>query len=208
MNPILILLLAQSLHRHPMPAPEPVSVEVAADAGAAPSTGREPSWISQAPVAVTPAPVEHAPFWIYPLGIGILLSPLLLFLRRKKDPNAIAARFALPSTPVAPEAPPEKLPARTPEVCHGLYLEGVEGLVKRMVWPEKLSCVGFSDGPVETRWRAWLGTTWDSSLIRANGRTQGQALKGLLRCYREHGGAWTAHALERSQLANAAMVSK
>lgn len=209
MNISTLILLAQ-LHRHaattPAPPPEPV-VETAEDAGArASGSGREPSWISEPIQPPAPPPVEHAPWWVYAIGIGVILSPFGLLLRKKKpDPNTVSQRFAsMPSIPPPVEAPPTKLLPRTPEECRTLYLEGLESLVRRQVWPEKVICREIKDAPVETRWRAWLGSegsSWDASIVRANGRTQGQALKGLLRSYKAHGGAWTAHALERSEKA-------
>lgn len=202
MNISTLILLAQ-LHRHaapaPTPPPEPV-IETEVDAGAR-ASGREPSWISEPIQPPAQVPQEHAPWWVYIIGVGIILSPLALFLRKKKPDQRFAS---MPSIPPPVEAPPTKLPARTPEECRTLYLEGLESLVRRQVWPEKVICRESKDAPAETRWRAWLGSevsSWDASIVRANGRTQGQALKGLLRSYRAHGGAWTAHALERSEKA-------
>lgn len=200
MTPTILILLAQ-LHRHPAPIPPPEpAIEV--DAGVQ-ASGREPSWISEPIRPPAPVPVERAPWWVYAIGIGVLLSPLGLFLRKKKpDPNLVSQRFAsIPSIPPEPMPEPTKLPGRSAETCYAIYIEGVEGLVRRQVWPEKVTCREIKDAPIETRWRAWLGDSWDSSLIRANGRAQGQALKGLLRSYRQHGGAWVAHALERSEKA-------
>lgn len=98
---------------------------------------------------------------------------------------------------------PDGVPPRTEQQCNELYLEGVESLVQRLVWPEKLRTLYVPSEPIETRWRAWLGDSWDKEFVmRATGKGKGQALKSLLRKYRENGSEWISHAIERSRAAS------
>ena len=94
---------------------------------------------------------------------------------------------------------PKDAPPRTLDECKAIYIEGIEALVQQMVWPAKLRCLRIEDAPVEIQWRAWVGDSWDREpLLRATGKEKGQALKSLLRKYKENGGPWISHAIERS----------
>ena len=94
---------------------------------------------------------------------------------------------------------PKDAPPRTIDECKAIYIEGVESLVQQIVWPAKLRCLRVEDAPIEIQWRAWLGDNWDREpIMRATGKEKGQALKSLLRKYKENGGSWISHAIERS----------
>lgn len=216
---ILVLVIAQAAGGNRAHAriaePEDAAQQ---DAG----RGHEPaSWAEAerqpAPAAQT-VPVEHAPWWVYATLVGIVSSVVGVpwLMRQRYQPTRLSLmrgdKKKAEDTSSVPRSTAEYVaylgietgePARegtrTPEQCQAIYIEGVEGLAKRMVWPERLHCAALEDAPVETRWRAWLGDQgWDRSVVRSCGRTQGMALKGLLRSYKQHGGPWVAHALERS----------
>lgn len=221
----VVLIIAQTLsnirghHVAPAVSVEPIAQQ---DAG----HGHEPaSWVETdhptTPAVMQPAPAEHAPWWVYATLIALVASVMGApwLTRRRSRPTRLTLLQGGEKKPAAdtssvPRSTAEYVAylgtetgdptrdgteARTPEQCQAIYIDGVEGLVKRMVWPERMHCTMLEEAPVETRWRAWLGDQgWDRSVVRSYGRTQGMALKGLLRSYRQHGGAWIAHALERS----------
>lgn len=193
-------------------------------------SGREPAAVrdleppAERPAAPAQAP-SHAPWWVY----AMLLVPVTVLFgavawamstprlarphRVRMGGEAPAVSSAPPRTVVeyaqylgdagATAAPQSSDVKRTPEECHKLYVEGLERFVKRQVWPEVPRWIVVPDAPVETRWRAWIGgeRDYDRAVVRASGRTQGEAMKRLLRSYNTHGGAWVAHALSESDRA-------
>lgn len=165
---------------------------------------------------------EHAPWYVYALLVLAIAIPISLFFRssshqkQEKIPLPLPDKLRhqpQPSEPVIPKTSSEYLAymvdngneakvdgkTRTREECHSLYIEGVKSFVQRQVWPEKLNTLLVEGEPIEMRWRAWLGSSWDKEMImRATGSTEGMALKRLLQTYERNGGSWIAHAVERS----------
>ncbi|MEO8071313.1 MAG: hypothetical protein ABI652_07910, partial [Acidobacteriota bacterium] len=97
---------------------------------------------------------------------------------------------------------PVPLARRSLEDCRTLYIDTVRAQVRRMIGRPDIRCILVPTAPLETRWRAWLGTTdWATANpdLRATGRSEGQALKRLLAAYQAFGSNWMGFAVERER---------
>lgn len=206
----LVLVLAQTAGA-PRRNREPSWVASAPETASAPLPDRIPA-PSSPPDRASGSPPERAsgseraPWWVYALFFGLPLGVGIALRRRPSTSSEKKPRgLSKPGKPIIDQgqillhdeaAAISVGPSRTREAVYKIYLESTEALVRRIVHPEKLHCREEPDAPIEMRWRAWLGDAgWDRALIRATGRTNGMALKGLLRSFQKHGGVWTSHAV-------------
>jgi len=213
---VWLIVVAQHVHTHTPPLyVEPITI-------APPSTTRavtdnEVARIPAAPVVMSvPVVAEHESFWDrlpvwWPL-IVLLGAWLVVAVRRgrKKYLDLPTRTTVGPPPPNHDDALPVPLARRSVDECRTLYIDTVRAQVRRMIGRPDIRCVLVSAAPLETRWRAWLGTTdWATANpdLRATGRSEGQALKRLLAAYQAFGSNWMGFAVERERPELAPAVS-
>lgn len=225
----LLIFLAQHVHTRPLYV-EPITIAPPLPTRTT-MTDNEVARIPPALPIVIPAPVaaptteswwDAHPWWPFVVGLTVWWAVAAYRGRRERlslpgrrepddEPGELPDGHYGPPRPTTAQwhmmealadGVPVPLARRSLEDCRTLYIDTVRAQVRRMIGRPDIRCVLVPTAPLETRWRAWLGTTdWATANpdLRATGRSEGQALKRLLAAYQAFGSNWMGFAVERER---------